>query len=322
LTVFWLLAGTLLRAQDPVFSHFYANSLHLNPSLAGLEGNGKVYIGYRNQWPNSGSSYITYEASYDRYVEKLGGGIGVKVMNDRQGAGVFNSYTLDVMYAYQFRATRRWSFSGAIQAGMGQRSFDPRDLVFGDMIDPVTGGSTGMQPEYIEAYNELYPDFAVGASAFYEHFYGGVAMHHLLSPVVTDENDPTGRIPRKVTAHLGAMIPIIERGKGVELLKLSPNIVFIQQLSVQQLSYGMDVIYRNFLGGVWTRHDLGFNYGNLIFTTGYSTGNLRFRYSYDVKLSSPTVRIPNMGAHEFSLLLILEQGRSRFKPRAIKCPKI
>lgn len=311
-----------LQAQDPVFTHFFANSLHLNPSLAGMEGPARIYTGYRNQWPNSGAAYVTYQASFDKYVEKLGGGLGVKVLNDKQGGGIFNAYNLDVMYAYHIRATRKLSFSGALQAGIGQRSFNPSNLVFGDMIDPVTGGSTGMVSESMEAYSEFYPDFAVGASVFYEQFYGGIAVHHLLQPVVTDANDPTGTVPRKYSVHLGAMFPIIENRRGTELMRLSPNVVYIQQLSVQQLNYGLDVIFRNFLAGIWTRHDPGFNYGNLIFTTGYTTGSLRFRYSYDVKLSSPTVRIPNLGAHEISLLLILEQDRSRFKHRAIKCPKI
>lgn len=311
-----------LYAQDPVFTHFYANGLHLNPSLAGVDGPGKVYIGYRNQWPNSGASYITYQASYDQYVEKLHGGIGVRVLNDRQGEGTFNAYNLDVSYAYQFRASRHWSFSGAIQAGVGQRSFDPSTLLFGDMIDPVTGGASGVASEDITGYNEIYPDFAAGISAFRGNFYGGAAVHHLLRPVVTDGDDPTGTIYRKYTVHMGMMIPVIDRSRGVEIMKLSPNFVFMQQQKVHQINYGMDLIYKDFLIGLWTRHDIGFTYGNIVFSAGYGAGNLRFRYSYDVKLSSPTIRLPNMGAHEFSLVIMLENNVIRKKGHTINCPKI
>lgn len=315
-----------LYAQDPVFSHFYANGLQLNPALAGVEGPGRVYIGYRNQWPNSGSSYITYQASYDQYVEKLNGGIGVRILNDRQGEGTFNAYNLDVMYAYQFRASRRWSFAGAIQSGVGQRSFNPSTLLFGDMIDPVTGGSSGIASEDIIGYNKIYPDFAAGIAAFRENFYGGAAVHHLLRPLVTDSNDSTaiasGTVYRRYTAHLGMMIPVIDKSRGVEIMKLSPNLVFIQQQGVHQINYGMDLIYKDLLVGVWTRHDIGFNYGNLVFTTGYGAGNLRFRYSYDVKLSSPTIRLPNMGAHEISLVIMLENHTIRKKGNTIICPKI
>ncbi|MEX0986923.1 MAG: PorP/SprF family type IX secretion system membrane protein [Bacteroidales bacterium] len=312
-----------LHGQDPVFSHFYANALQMNPSLAGIEGTPKLFIGYRNQWPNTGSSYITYHASYDQYVEKLHGGLGVRMVNDRQGDGVFNAYNLDFMYAYQFQATRRLSLSGGLQAGLGQRHFDPSSLQFGDMFNPVTGGlRTDITPENISLYNVIYPDFGAGVSAFYGNFYGGIAMHHLFSPVVTDSNDPTGKIPRKLTVHFGALIPIIEKQLGKEVMQLSPNMVIIQQLNIQQLNYGMDLIYRDFVVGLWTRHDWLLNYGNIIFTAGYGSDNLRFRYSYDVRLSNPAVQLQNLGAHEFSLLIIYENLRRRNKHRAIKCPKI
>ncbi|MEX0981018.1 MAG: PorP/SprF family type IX secretion system membrane protein [Bacteroidales bacterium] len=323
-TILFVAVHSLLTgicAQDPVSSHFYANSLQLNPSLAGIEGPSKVYIGYRNQWPNSGSAYITYQASYDQYVEKLHGGLGVNVFNDMQGDGVFNTYNLNVMYAYHFQATRRLFFSGGMQAGVGQRSFDPSSLVFGDMIDPVSGGISPGLTELI-GYSKFYPDFSTGISAFSGIFYGGIAMHHIFSPVFTDKSDPEGTIPRKYTGHIGAMIPIYEKRSGREIMQLSPGLVAIRQQSVHQINYGLDLLYRNFFGGVWTRHDLVFNYGNIIFTAGYVSGNLRFRYSYDIKLLSPTIRLKNMGAHEFSLLIINYKSDRRKNRRAIKIPKI
>lgn len=315
-----LFSGITLFSQDPVYSHFYANSIQLNPSLAGVEGPARVYIGYRNQWPNSGSSYLTYQAAYDQYVEKLQGGIGIRVLNDKQGGGVFNAYNLDLMYSYQFKVSRFWNFSGGIQAGMGQRSFNPGSLVFGDMYNPIDG--TIIQGlDQLNGYSRIYPDFAAGFSGFYKNLYGGIALHHLFNPVITSGADPTGSVPRKFSAHLGAIIPIIKKGIGKEIMQLSPNLVFIQQENIQQINYGLDMVFRDFLFGLWTRHDFFFNYGNIIFTTGYGTDRLRFRYSYDVKLSSPTLRIPNMGAHEFSLLIIYDSSGIRNKRGTIKYPK-
>ena len=135
--IWWILLLIPVKpavGQDPAFSHFYANGLHLNPAMAGIEGPTRIFIGYRNQWPNSGASYITYQASYDQYVDKLHGGIGVRVMNDRQGGGAFNAYNLDAMYSFQFQASRKLHLAGGLQATMGQRSFDPDGLVFGDML--------------------------------------------------------------------------------------------------------------------------------------------------------------------------------------------
>lgn len=328
--LFFLLAQLFLSSlfsQDPVFSHFYANRMQLNPSLTGIEGSGRYYVGYRNQWPATGAAFVTYNASYDNYVEKLQGGLGIKVMNDRKGDGLFNAYNLDFIYSYQFRASYRLSFSAAMQAGIGQRSFNPGALLFGDMINPVDGSSTGSTGESITqfGYNIVYPDFSTGFSAFYDNLYGGVAVHHLLSPLITDENEKNNlenRLSRRYTAHFGALIPIIENRRGGELMKLSPNLVFIHQQSVHQINYGMDMIYEGFILGLWTRHDVLFNYGNLMFTAGYVSDGFRFRYSYDSKLSNPSSRLRNMGAHEISLIFLYENKNVRNTRRTIKCPKI
>jgi type IX secretion system PorP/SprF family membrane protein len=312
---------SVANGQDPVFSHFFANSLLLNPSMAGVEGPSRIFMGYRNQWPNIGTSYVTYHAAYDRYVEKLHGGIGMRVMNDRQADGAFNAFNLDAMYAYQFQVSRWLHMSGAIQATFGQRSFNPMNLVFGDMINPVNGAISPSM-ESVNGYSRIYPDFAAGISAFYHAFYGGAAIHHLLRPVITETSDPTGTLHRRFTVHAGAVFPILKRDIGKEIMKVSPNLVFIQQGTVQQINYGVEVVFRDMLAGIWARHDLGFNYGNIIFTAGYQTDKWRFRYSYDIKLSSPTIRLPNMGAHEISLLIIYENLNNRDRYKAIKYPKI
>lgn len=322
--VFILLAQLPLRqiyAQDPDFSHFYANSLQLNPALAGLDGHPRVYIGYRNQWPSAGSAFITYQSSYDQYIEKLHGGVGVKLLNDQQGDGVLSSINLDVMYSYHFRATRKWFFTGALQAGVGQRSFNANKLEFGDMYDPVSMDIKYSSSEDIQGYFEVYPDFAAGFSAYSGNFYGGAAVMHLLSPVVTDEDDPEGKISRRYMLHAGFMIPIIDNSNSRKILDLSPNVVYRQQNNVQQINYGLDAIIRDVLVGVWTRHDFKFNYGNLIFTAGYGTRNFRFRYTYDIKLKSPTISLPNMAAHEISLLITFENSRINQLSSAIKYPK-
>lgn len=309
------------KGQDPVFSHFYANGAHLNPSWAGIEGPAKMFVGYRNQWPNSGSSYITYNASYDQYIEKLHGGIGVRVINDKQGDAAFNTFDFAAMYSYHFQASRWLYFAGGIQAGLGQQSFNPENLLFANMID-LASQFNRPSTENINGYSELYPDFATGVSAFYKGIYGGVAIHHLLKPVITDKDDPSGFIPRKYTAHIGAVISIKKKLNGTELLQLSPNLVFIQQQNIQQINYGLEVTYNGVMGGVWARHDALFNYGNIIFSAGYGNDKFRFRYSYDAGIISPTIRELNLGAHEFSLLIIYENLSKRNRYSAIKCPKI
>jgi hypothetical protein len=162
----------------------------------------------------------------------------------------------------------------------------------------------------------------VGFAGFYKNFFGGLAVHHLLEPYGSPSEDPNTRISRKYTAHMGALIPIIEKRLGTEVLQLSPHLIFMQQDIYQQLNYGLEVLYRGIIAGAWFRQDLLFSYGTVIFSAGYSSGQFRIRYSYDAKLSPPDLHIPTLGAHEISMVVLFENLKKTTKRRAIKCPKI
>ncbi len=310
-----LLAGSACFAQDPASSQFYANQLFMNPAMAGIEGPTKVSIGYRNQWPGLAGGYSTYHAAYEQYLEVLQGGIGIHVMNDRQGEGTFSTSSLDAMYAYHLKVSRQLTLTGGLQASVGQRSLNTDGLVLPDELAGVSGSE-------LAGYSLLYPDFAVGFGAFYKDFYGGIACHHLIQPYMSTSKDPNTKLSRRYTAHIGTMIPVYEKRLGREVLQLSPNLVFVQQDIYQQINYGLEVIFKSLLAGVWLRQDLSFSYGTAIFSVGYARDQFRFRYSYDAKLSSPELHIPSMGAHEISLGIIFENLYKSGKPRAIKSPKI
>ncbi|MAR99334.1 MAG: hypothetical protein CMD21_01330, partial [Flavobacteriales bacterium] len=89
-----------LKAQDPAFSQFFANPLYLNPAMAGTNICPRVSLNYRNQWPGIGKTYVTSSASYDQYVDKLGGGIGFAIAKDVAGAGNLNTTHISASYAY------------------------------------------------------------------------------------------------------------------------------------------------------------------------------------------------------------------------------
>ncbi len=71
------------KAQDPLFTQFYANPLYLNPAFAGSKRCPRVNINYRNQWPAIAGQFVTYSASYDQHVDAISGGLGGLVYSDR-----------------------------------------------------------------------------------------------------------------------------------------------------------------------------------------------------------------------------------------------
>jgi len=306
---------TDLKGQDPAMSQFYANALYLNPGMAGAEGPMKVYLGYRNLWPGSGSQYTVYHASYEQYVEQVNGGLALHVMNDRQGGGVINTTSLDAIYAYHLKVNPWTTITGGFQASVGQRNLRAEDLLLpSDLLNETAGSLAG--------YSKFYPDFSVGFGVFHKRLYGGLAVHHLHQPYVTQEKMDEARLSRRYSLHMGALIPIYEKRLGREVLQLSPNLVFLQQNIYQQLNYGLEILYKGLLLGLWGRQDLKFSYGTLIFSVGYAREQFRFRYSYDARLHAPDLQLPGMGAHEISMAYVFENLNRTPKRRAIKSPKI
>ena len=86
------------NAQDPEFSQFYANPLYLNPALAGAEICPRAVINYRNQWPGLAKSFVTYNASYDQYFQKLHGAVGILVNMDNAGEGILKTTQAGLMW--------------------------------------------------------------------------------------------------------------------------------------------------------------------------------------------------------------------------------
>lgn len=250
------------------------------------------------------------------------GGFGVRLMNDIQGNGAIRQFEMGLLYSYHVQISRSLSISTGIEAGYVQRSLNTSEVILGDMINPRTGEFTNPTSDILYSQNTAYPDFAIGLVSFYENFYGGASVSHLLRPNPSVSLDPNARLPRKVVIFAGAILPVYERRFGREVVQISPNIIYQQQKSFSQIIYGLEgLIQDQFITGLWLRQNLGIKFGSLIFSAGYVTKNYRFRYSYDQQLSSPSVHIPNLGAHELSLILTID-GKNKKKHRAIKCPKI
>ena len=86
----WILVGIGLyssidlKAQDPQFSQFYSNPLYLNPAFAGTSSYPRIVSNYRNQWPSSGNTFVTYNVSYDQYIPGMKGAIGFQALYDME----------------------------------------------------------------------------------------------------------------------------------------------------------------------------------------------------------------------------------------------
>ena len=308
-------------AQDPEFSQFYANPLYLNPALAGVTVCPKANANYRNQWPGIGKAFITYNISYDQYVNFLHGGLGVLVTADRAGSGNLNTTVISLMYAYKFNLSTHLQASGALKVGYYQRRLVWDNLRFEDMIDPLGGFILPTAEKQPDNLSVGVPDFSAGVFLSYDDlFYGGISVDHLTRPKVGFYADNVTQLYMKYTFHAGSVINLHQNGSSAEdrEFSLSPNILYQQQFKFHQLNVGLYLTVDPFIGGLWFRHNFE-NADAIIPMVGLHYKNLRIGYSYDFTISK--LKNATGGAHEVSASWQFPCIEKRRHIRAIKCPR-
>lgn len=301
-----LFCNVCSHAQDLQFTQFYANPLYLNPAFAGSDYCPRMCLNYRNQWPNLSGTYVSYSASYDRFIQVMAGGFGLLVTTDDQARGTLKTTTASLIYAYQLKVNRKFSVNFGLQATYFQKLLDRTKLHFGDMIDPRRGFVWNTN-EIVPAQIKRNADFSAGILGYSKHYFFGVAANHLTQP---DEGLlGVSKLPAKFTVHGGI---ILELEKGASSY-ISPNILFQAQQKFTQLNLGMYYKRDAFVAGLWYR-----NKDAVIALVGVQNKFIKVGYSYDVTISKLAGN--TAGSHEISLQLNMACKKKGPKYRLVTCP--
>lgn len=306
-----------LFAQDPVFSQFYMSPMQLNPALTGITYNPRISLNYRNQWPNMPNAYVTYSAAFDQYIEKWNSGLGVSVVSDIQGDGIYRSTGVTGAYAYNLAMTDKLYMRAGLSAAFVNSRIDWNKLVFLDQLNPLYGAvdasgtpntSQQIRPS---AASVNYADVGMGLLMFSEQFYGGFSLNHVNAPNVSllGDRNSRGIIPLRFSAHFGGEFFINPHNKVGRRPFISPNVLFTHQGNFNQVNVGAYAGLGQVSGGLWFRHAFG-NADAMIFNVGYRKGVIKAGYSYDLTLS----RLGNGtsgGAHEISLTFNFDDDKAK-----------
>jgi type IX secretion system PorP/SprF family membrane protein len=314
LLLFFIVGGNkTIFGQDPIFTQFYSNPMYLNPAFAGSRVCPRFALNYRNEWPNISGNFITTAAAYDQKVEGLSGGLGLIVLTDN-AAKTVKTTRVSAVYAYNQSITRKFSINFGIEATFFQKSLDWNKLTFGDMIDPRRG--------FVYPTNDLSRggtssgiDFSAGVIGYTDKFFFGFATHHLNEPNESLMNSVDVPLPMRYTAHLGAVIPLeVNRGRYAKTEDfISPNIIFTQQGTFQQLNMGLYIKKSSLTGGVWYRNKDAF-----IITLGLESEYIKVGYSYDITISK--LSLGSGGSHEVSMGFNFACKPKKKSFRTISCP--
>lgn len=286
-------------AQDPHLTQFYSVPTYTNPSMAGTgscNGGGRVALNYRNQWPSLPGTFVTTTAGYDQHFDKIGGGVGILLMEDRAGAGLLTSRTVSGLYSYQLKAGHNFNIRFGLEGQVGQRSIDWYKLRFEDQLDPEKGFINPSEEDF--STNQLqFANFNTGMLGYTDNFYFGLAVHNLTEPNQSFLSG-TAFIPRRYSFHTGVVIPLDHR--KVPKSSISPNVLIMKQNEFSQMNIGFYYNHGSFVSGLWFRQTLG-TYTNpdaLMALVGFRKDKFKFGYSYDFTISQAKSAV--FGSHEIS----------------------
>ena len=311
------------KAQDPEFSQFYANPLYLNPAFTGAPICPRLILNYRNQWPSLAKSYVTYNFSYDQYVEKIHGGLGLLVNLDNAGSGILNTTQASVLYSYRLRAAKNFYMNMAVQGTFLQRGLSWDKLLFEDQIDPQLGFVNPTNEKPPDKTSVIAPDFSAGIVFDWNSIlFGGVAVNHLTEPDLAFYNDNNSKLDMKITGHLGLNIPIKSGTSSFTQTEepkfsISPNLLYQQQGPWHQINAGIYFNMYYFVIGGWFRHNFE-NADAAILLVGLTYSGLHFGYSYDLTMSK--LKNNTGGAHEVSVSYQFPCVEKKRRLKAIKSP--
>lgn len=305
-------AAHALMAQDPHFSQYQNLPVYLNPAHT---GNGLEHIRatavYRNQWASVTSPFTTQGFMIDKAVGRFG--FGLSVIKNGAGSAGMNQTFLNGNLAYHIPIGAYGKISGAVQAGMFQKSFNPSGLTFDSQFMEDTGYDPSL-PSGELFYNTgiIRPDlgfgimFQRGLTSRKVKFkpFGGISFSHINKPKETFFVD-NNTLPVRQTYHFGAGIQLTEK---TELKPIS--VVMIQDhhhelYAGAVMSYLLPNLNKLQIGMMARNNDAVIAYA------GYQISNLFIGTSYDINTSSMKKATGGKGGFEVTLSYIPKRKISK-----------
>ncbi len=263
--------------NDIQFSNYMFSEITYNPAMAGSSGKLDAALLYRQQWTGFDQAPQTQVLSVNSYVDKVSGGLGLNIINDK--LGFEHSLNVKLMYAYMLRLTENSHLSFGLSFGMVNKSLQGSKLIYDDMTDPNA---------VLNDQTKTKPDFDFGIAYNSKKLAIGLSTTHIAQSL----KDATVLIvPRHYYLFAQYKIKASDKINIIPSLKVS-TAKFITQVDINAIAY--------YGGKFWV--GAGYRTGDAVIgMLGVDiTKYFRLGYSYDY--NSGGVKSYSGGSHEVILI--------------------
>ena len=171
--------------SDAQMSQYFEVPSYYNSGALGSSDLLKIRAGMRMQWVGIHGAPRTFLATAEMPVRFLGKRLGVGLVANQEGIGLYKNFALAAQVAYQ-QPLMKGRLSIGVGLGFIDQSFKGSDVYLPDDDDYHQGTDDAIPTNDIRG-----TAFDVSFGAFYTHrlFWAGVSVNHLNSPVITLDSE-------------------------------------------------------------------------------------------------------------------------------------
>lgn len=298
-------------SQDIQFSEPYSEKLYLNPSYTGTSNCPQFTGNFKYQ-----NIYNLKSFSYNQYIKKINSAFGILLLNNKQGSGAISNTSVSGIYSYRLKFKKKRKMMLAIQISYNQYNINTKDLIFSDMIDPLTNTILQNSNENQIIYNNNHIDFSTGYAYVSQKYRFGIALHHLFS---SNQDENYLYSPMKITIHFGKYFTKKNFNKTRIKYTFIPEIIFRKQSYFNEFILGFNLIIKKIYGSIWIKNNVTLSTFSPVVTAGLILSKFRISYTYDISLSK-YISLP-INSHQISISYLLDCKQKIKSKNTIFCKK-
>ena len=164
-----LFCGTVQAQQDPMYTHYFDNTLSINPAYAGSRDALTITALHRSQWVNFKGAPMTQTLTLHSPIGNRHIGLGLAASNDK--IGPTNNTSVSGQFAYIMQLSKKSKLALGVSGGINAFQADLSTLALDNPNDPAFQNNIR---------NRISPRFGAGAYYSRERFYVGVSVPDLI----------------------------------------------------------------------------------------------------------------------------------------------
>ncbi|MDR1951326.1 MAG: PorP/SprF family type IX secretion system membrane protein [Bacteroidales bacterium] len=298
--------------QDVQLSQQQFSRININPASTGFSNYANAYLFARQQWMGFEGAPSTQMFNAQGFIEDIRSGMGLSILNDVVGHN--KTFSMQFAYAHHMKMGEESFLSLGLSGGMVNRRFGG-NIIF---VDPE------IDPEIIRLANngeaKLRPDMNLGFVYSTPKLSFGFSTTHLTRYLYRP--DEWFKLPLHAYAFAEYGIEINETMRVTPCIQAT-SVVWSNNgdtiFSIPKFGLQFDA---GFTFSIKDMLWIGATYRNgdaIIGMIGFQFGpNLRFGYSYDMRLGSAFKNVRTFGSHEIMLnyrLRLSEEQDFEYSPR-------